>query len=108
MRFRKTSREKRETYRQFDETGRCIYEFIPETDEDREMVRKMHAIDDAEVRTNCKEMRLPPELLSEKEMSIIQMIVNMNITGRIPTDKQAKAVMQARERLIKEGMPLQF
>lgn len=47
-------------------------------------------------------------LLSEKEMSIIQMIVNMNITGRIPTDKQAKAVMQARERLIKEGMPLQF
>lgn len=67
MRFRKTSREKRETYRQFDETGRCIYEFIPETDEDREMVRKMHAIDDAEVRTNCKEMRLPPELKKVRE-----------------------------------------
>ena len=47
-------------------------------------------------------------LLSEKEASILQMIVNMNITGRIPTDKQAKVVMQARERLIKEGMPLQF
>ena len=47
-------------------------------------------------------------LLSEKESSIIQMIINMNYTGRIPTDKQAKVVMKARERLIKEGMPLQF
>ena len=48
------------------------------------------------------------KLLSEKESSIIQMIVNMNYTGRIPTDKQAKVVIQARERLVKEGMPLQF
>ena len=47
-------------------------------------------------------------LLSEKESSIIQMVVNMNYTGRIPTDKQAKVVMQARARLINEGMPLQF
>ncbi len=47
-------------------------------------------------------------LLSEKEASIIKLIVNMNITGRIPTDKQAKVVMQARDRLITEGMPLQF
>ena len=47
-------------------------------------------------------------LLLEKESSIIKLIVNMNITGRIPTDKQAKVVMQARDRLITEGMPLQF
>ena len=46
--------------------------------------------------------------LSEKESSILQMVVNMNYTGRIPTDKQAKVVIQARERLIKNGMPMQF
>lgn len=48
------------------------------------------------------------KLLSEKEVSILKMVINMNRTGRIPTDKQAKVVMQSRERLIKEGMPLQF
>jgi hypothetical protein len=47
-------------------------------------------------------------VLSDKEISILKMIINMNITGRIPNDKQAKAVISARERLIKEGMPLQF
>ena len=47
-------------------------------------------------------------LLSEKESSILQMVINMNITGRIPSDKQAKVVLQARQRLIKEGMPMQF
>lgn len=47
-------------------------------------------------------------LLSGKETSVIKLIINMNITGRIPTDKQAKVVYQARERMIKEGMPLQF
>jgi hypothetical protein len=48
------------------------------------------------------------KLLNEKEESILQMVVNMNITGRVPTDRQAKVVMQAREKLIKEGMPMQF
>ena len=47
-------------------------------------------------------------LLAEKEKSILKMIINMNITGRIPTDKQAKVVMDARKRMIKNGMPLQF
>lgn len=47
-------------------------------------------------------------MLSEKESSILKMIVNMNYTGRIPSDKQLKVVIQARERLIREGMPLQF
>ena len=48
------------------------------------------------------------KLLSDKEASILQMLGNMNYTGRIPTNKQAKIVMQVRERLIEEGMPLQF
>lgn len=48
------------------------------------------------------------KLLSEKEISILQMVINMNRTCRIPSDKQAKVVMQARRRLINEGMPLQF
>ena len=47
-------------------------------------------------------------MFTEKEESILKMIVNMNCTGRIPTDKQAKVVIQARERLVKDGMPLQF
>ncbi|WP_027219119.1 AIPR family protein [Butyrivibrio fibrisolvens] len=47
-------------------------------------------------------------LLSEKEVSILKMIINMNYTGRIPTEKQAKVVMGARKRMIQEGMPLQF
>ena len=32
----------------------------------------------------------------------------MNVTGRIPSDKQAKVILKARERLIAEGMPMQF
>lgn len=47
-------------------------------------------------------------LLNEKEVSIIKMVINMNVTGRIPSDKQARVVVAARERLLKEGMPLQF
>lgn len=47
-------------------------------------------------------------LLSDMEKSILKMIVNMNITGRIPSVKQAKVIIKARERLIAEGMPLQF
>lgn len=47
-------------------------------------------------------------VISEKEISILQMIVNMNYTGRIPTEKQAKVVINARQRMIQEGMPLQF
>lgn len=48
------------------------------------------------------------QLLSEKESSILKIIINMNYTGRIPTDKQLKVVLHARERLIQNGMPLQF
>ena len=47
-------------------------------------------------------------LLSDMELSIIKMVINMEITGRIPSSKQAKVVIKARERLIADGMPLQF
>ena len=47
-------------------------------------------------------------LLSDKEISILKMVINMNRTGRIPSDKQAKVVIDARSRMIREGMPLQF
>lgn len=47
-------------------------------------------------------------LLSDMEISILKLVINMETTGRIPSDKQAKVVKKARERLISEGMPLQF
>lgn len=47
-------------------------------------------------------------ILSPMEMDIIKIIINMEITGRIPSEKQAKVAMKARTRLIREGMPLQF
>ena len=47
-------------------------------------------------------------LLTDKEMSILKMVINMNYTGRIPTDRQSNVILKARERMIKEGMPLQF
>lgn len=47
-------------------------------------------------------------LLSDMEKSILKMIINMNITGRVPSVKQAKVIIKTRDRLIAEGMPLQF
>lgn len=47
-------------------------------------------------------------LLSEMETSILKLVINMNVTGRIPSVKQAKVVLKTRERLISEGMPMQF
>ena len=46
--------------------------------------------------------------LSDMEEAIIRMIINMNITGRVPSVKQAKVALKARERFINNGMPLQF
>lgn len=48
------------------------------------------------------------KLLSDMELSILQLVINMEITGRIPSVKQAKVVLKARERMISEGMPMQF
>ncbi len=47
-------------------------------------------------------------LLSEKERSILQLVVNMFTTYRTPSEKQLKVVAEAKKRLIREGMPLEF
>lgn len=59
----------RGTYKQYDDDGKFLCEYRPGEDpdemvltieEERELVRKMHYIDDAEVRVNNKERRLHP------------------------------------------------
>jgi len=47
-------------------------------------------------------------LLSDMELSILKLVINMEVTGRIPSVKQANVVVKTRERLILEGMPMQF
>lgn len=47
-------------------------------------------------------------MLSEKEVSILKLSVNMFVTGRIISDKQAQVVISARKKLIENGMPMQF
>lgn len=47
-------------------------------------------------------------LLSEKEVSILKLSVNMFSTGRVISDKQAQVVIMARKRMIENGMPMQF
>ena len=54
------------------------------------------------------EWGLSRRLLSEKESSIIKLTVNMFVTGRVISDKQAQVVISARKRLIENGMPMQF
>lgn len=51
---------------------------------------------------------LSRRLLSEKEISILRLTVNMFVTGRVISDKQAQVVMGARKRMIDNGMPMQF
>lgn len=48
------------------------------------------------------------KLLSEMEISVLKLVININVTGRIPSVKQAKVVLKSREKLISEGMPMQF
>ena len=47
-------------------------------------------------------------LLSDMERSILKIVINIWTTGRTPSDKQAQVVIRARERMIAEGMPMQF
>ncbi len=47
-------------------------------------------------------------LLSDMELSILKLVINMEVTGRIPSVKQANVIVKTRERLISEGMPMQF
>lgn len=51
---------------------------------------------------------LSNRLLSEKEISILKLSVNMFVTGRVISDKQAQIVIMARKKLIENGMPMQF
>lgn len=48
------------------------------------------------------------KVLSEKEISILKLSINMFVTGRIISEKQAQVVISARKRLIENGMPMQF
>lgn len=54
------------------------------------------------------EWGLSRRLLSEKEVSILKLTVNMFVTGRVISDKQAQVVIGARKRMIDNGMPMQF
>ena len=48
------------------------------------------------------------KILTEKEISILKLSINMFVTGRIISDKQAQIVISSRKRLIDNGMPMQF
>lgn len=48
------------------------------------------------------------KLLSDMEQSILGIIIRIETTGKLPSVKQAKVVIKARDRLISEGMPLEF
>ena len=48
------------------------------------------------------------KLLSDMESSILRLVININITGRTPSAKQTKVILKTRDRLISEGMPMQF
>ena len=47
-------------------------------------------------------------LLVETEIAILQLAANINITGKIPSAKQIKVILNVRERLVSEGMPMEF
>lgn len=46
------------------------------------------------------------KLLYHAEQDVLRLCISMYESGHTPTDRQVKVVMKARERLIKEGMPL--
>lgn len=48
------------------------------------------------------------EIAFRKEVSIINLSINMFVTGRIINNNQAQVVISARKRLIDNGMPMQF
>lgn len=48
------------------------------------------------------------KLISEIERSILKQAASMEETGKVLTKRQADTLLKCRERMIKEGMPLQF
>lgn len=47
-------------------------------------------------------------LLTDMEDSLLKMAKNISTTGKVPSDRQAKIIIRVRDRLIGEGMPLEF
>ena len=47
-------------------------------------------------------------MLTDMEESIIQVVIKSFVTGKLASEKQLKVVMTARERLLKNGMPITF
>lgn len=48
------------------------------------------------------------KILTETELSLFKIAANIERSGKIPTDKQAKYILSARDRMIMEGMPQVF
>lgn len=57
---------------------------------------------------NVLEWGMARNMLNEMEISILKIVINIERTGRIPSEKQAKVVIRTKDRLVAEGMPLQF
>ena len=47
-------------------------------------------------------------LLTDMEDSLLKMAKNISITGKLPSDRQAKVIIRTRDKLIEDGMPLTF
>ena len=48
------------------------------------------------------------KMLTDMEESIIQVVIKSFVSGRLASERQLKIVMEARERLLKNGMPVTF
>lgn len=47
-------------------------------------------------------------LLTDTEDSLLRMVKSISITGKLPSDRQAKVIIRARNKLIEDGMPIEF
>lgn len=47
-------------------------------------------------------------LLTDMEDSLLKIAKNISTTGKVPSDRQAKVIIRVRDRLIGDGMPLEF
>lgn len=84
-----------------------------ENKEKQKIVNEVNAIKEIFARgpkywNTVLEWGLSRRLLSEKETSILKLAINMFVTGRVISDKQAQVVILARKKLIENGMPMQF
>ena len=47
-------------------------------------------------------------LLTDMEDSLLKIAINISTTGKVPSDRQAKVIIRTRNKLIGDGMPLEF